>query len=318
MTGTAARLVTLCLGAAVLGGLLGAFWPGAAGLSPAVAPVLAALLFTTFLQIPLTRVGAGLRDGRFLLTVLVLNLVIAPAVVGLLSLVAVGNSPLFIGLLLVLLAPCVDYVVVFAGLAGGDRTRLLAVTPILFVTQIVLVPLVITAIGGADVVTYFEPAPVLGSLALVAGLPLVAALVVQCLRPRLPRVIAVEHAADRLMIPLTAATVGLVAAAHSGAVLERLPELWIAAVVSAVFAVVMTAAGVLLTRRTRLDVPGARAAVFSGVTRNSLVVLPVALALPPELALVPLVIVTQTLVELCVMPVLVRVLPRLLPRLATS
>ena len=42
----------------------------------------------------------------------------------------------------------------------------------------------------------------------------------------------------------------------------------------------------------------ARAVIFSGATRNSLVVLPLALVLPDHLALAALVIMTQTLVEL--------------------
>jgi ACR3 family arsenite efflux pump ArsB len=53
--------------------------------------------------------------------------------------------------------------------------------------------------------------------------------------------------------------------------------------------------------------------VFSAATRNSLVVLPLALALPAQFALTPLVVVTQTLVELVAMVVLVAVVPRLMP-----
>jgi ACR3 family arsenite efflux pump ArsB len=50
---------------------------------------------------------------------------------------------------------------------------------------------------------------------------------------------------------------------------------------------------------------------LSGATRNSLVVLPLALAMPSPLA--PAAVVAQTLVELVGMVVLVRVLPRLRP-----
>ena len=58
--------------------------------------------------------------------------------------------------------------------------------------------------------------------------------------------------------------------------------------------------------------------MFTGATRNSLVVLPLALALPASLALAPLVVVTQTLVELIGMVVFVRLIPRLLPELASA
>jgi ACR3 family arsenite efflux pump ArsB len=65
------------------------------------------------------------------------------------------------------------------------------------------------------------------------------------------------------------------------------------------------------SKAAHLDAPGARAVVFSGVTRNSLVVLPLVLALPAEFALAPLVVVTQTIVELVIMVLCVRIVPRL-------
>jgi ACR3 family arsenite efflux pump ArsB len=56
------------------------------------------------------------------------------------------------------------------------------------------------------------------------------------------------------------------------------------------------------------------ALVFSGATRNSLVVLPLALALPASLSLAPVVVVTQTLVELVGMVIYVRLVPALVPQ----
>ncbi len=53
--------------------------------------------------------------------------------------------------------------------------------------------------------------------------------------------------------------------------------------------------------------------MFSAATRNSLVVLPLALALPAPLGIAPLAVVTQTLVELVAMVVLVRLVPMLTP-----
>ncbi|GAA1677918.1 hypothetical protein GCM10010977_29450 [Citricoccus zhacaiensis] len=53
--------------------------------------------------------------------------------------------------------------------------------------------------------------------------------------------------------------------------------------------------------------------MFSGATRNSLVVLPLVLALPAAYDLAPLVVVTQTLVELIIMVLFVRLIPRLIP-----
>jgi ACR3 family arsenite efflux pump ArsB len=73
----------------------------------------------------------------------------------------------------------------------------------------------------------------------------------------------------------------------------------------------MALLGALVGRLLRFPAGDGRALLFSGITRNSLVVLPVALALGPAYAAAPVVVVTQTLVEVVGMVVAVRVVPRL-------
>ena len=115
------------------------------------------------------------------------------------------------------------------------------------------------------------------------------------------------------MVPLMVATLAAVVGSQTAAVgaqaltLVRLVPLYVAFVVAAVVI------GLLTARVARLDVPATRAVVFSVTTRNSLVVLPLALALPGTLALAPLAVVTQTLVELVALVVLVRLVPVLVP-----
>lgn len=46
-----------------------------------------------------------------------------------------------IGVLLVLLTPCIDYVVTFAHLGKADARPLLAATPLLLAAQMVLLPI---------------------------------------------------------------------------------------------------------------------------------------------------------------------------------
>jgi ACR3 family arsenite transporter len=78
-----------------------------------------------------------------------------------------------------------------------------------------------------------------------------------------------------------------------------------------VFLVVMAGLGVAVARLFRLTPRDGRAIVFTGATRNSLVVLPLALALPDAFGVAGIVIVTQTLVEVVGMVIYVRVVPRL-------
>ena len=65
-----------------------------------------------------------------------------------------------LGVLLVLLTPCVDYVIVFSGLAGASSHRLLAATPLLLIAQMLLLPLYLLLFLGPDLAETVEVGPV--------------------------------------------------------------------------------------------------------------------------------------------------------------
>lgn len=66
---------------------------------------------------------------------------------------------LLLGVLLVLLTPCIDYVIVFTHLARGNAKLTLAATPLLFVAQVLLLPLYLWLLlpGSASTVVKAEP-----------------------------------------------------------------------------------------------------------------------------------------------------------------
>lgn len=127
----------------------------------------------------------------------------------------------------------------------------------------------------------------------------------------------VSDAATTTMVPLMAATLITVVASQVPQLGGSLGD--VAAVIPfyAGFLVVMAFAGRLVARLFRLSTPAARAILFTGATRNSLVVLPLALALPDEFAVAAVVVVTQTLVEVIGMVAYVRLVPRLVPEPVT-
>ncbi|GGH35918.1 arsenic resistance protein [Microbacterium album] len=302
-------LVALAVGAAV--GLAAPLV--AAPLERAITPLLALLLYATFLGVPLARVSAALRDRRFLATLAVVNFVVAPVVAFGVSRLVAADEALLVGVLFVLLTPCIDYVIAFSGLAGGSRDRLLAATPLLMLGQMVLLPLYLWAMAGPALVSAIVPGPFLEAFLVLIVLPLAAAAVTQALATRHPAARHAGRAATTAMVPLMMLTLGAVVASQVAAVGGDLARLAPVIPVFVLFAAVMTAVGVVAARVAGLGMPDGRAVLFSGVTRNSLVVLPLVLALPERLSPAPLVVVTQTLIELVVMVVLVRVAPRLLP-----
>ncbi|TCW19346.1 arsenic resistance protein [Dietzia cinnamea] len=321
--------VALYLAGLVAGGIVGLLVPAVARPAEfAIQPVLALLLYATFLGIPFGDVGRALRDRRFLATIGVVNFVLVPPIVWLLSRVVAHDRVLLVGVLFVLLTPCIDYVLVFSGLAGADTRRLLAATPLLMLAQMVLLPLYLWAFLGAEFVDAVDPGPFVEAFLLLIALPLAAAALTQRAAPGraagpvgaagpVARAAgAVERGAVSAMVPLMVATLALVVASQIAAVSEQLGTLTLVVPVYAVFLAVIVPVGVLAGRLAGLDVPGRRAIAFSGATRNSLVVLPLVLALPAEFEMAPLVVVTQTLVELVAMVLLVRLVPRLVPEVS--
>ncbi len=306
--------VAVYLAAMGAGALLGWAAPGLGpGLAHAINPVLGALLFVTFLQVPAAELARSLRDGRFLSAAAVVNFGVVPLVVAAMFPLLPDDRAVRLGVLLVLLCPCVDYVIVFCGLAGGSARRLLAATPVLLVAQMVLLPGFLYLFMGPELSDVVEAGPFAEAFLFLIVVPLLLAWALQAWAARRPAGRRVSGAATTTMVPLMAATLFTVVASQVPGIGGSLAD--VAAVVPfyALFLVVMAFAGKAVARLFRLGPPAGRAIVFTGATRNSLVVLPLALALPDSLAVAAVVVVAQTLVEVLGMVAYVRLVPRLVP-----
>lgn len=303
--------VPLYLGALGLGVFVGLVTPAPArGLAPAIDPALMALLYVTFLGVPFLEVRRACTDVRFLGALVAVNLLLVPLVVLVLTRVVAHDEALLLGALLVLLAPCVDYVIVFTRLAGGDAARLVAASPLLMALQMVLIPVAVPLIADRDAWAGIDPAPFVRALLLLVVVPLALAVLTQAAAgsSALRRgADAVTRAGEAAMVPLMMLVLGLVAASQTPAVAAELPRLVLLEPVYAAFFAVMVPLGALVGRLARLGTAPRRALALSGATRNSLVVLPLALAVP--IPLVAAAVVTQTLVELLCMTIAVRAVP---------
>ncbi|WP_052210148.1 bile acid:sodium symporter [Dickeya fangzhongdai] len=289
-------------------------WPPSDALAEAINPALALMLFVTFLQLPLSRLLEALTHLRFMLALVATNFMAIPLLVALLlrlwpleplePLVAVGIA-------IVLLCPCVDYVVTFSHQGGADSRLLLAATPLLLVLQMLLLPLWLPLLLPQTTAVTIGMAPFLHAFIVLMALPLLLAAIVQRWAARDPVGAAVTGWLGLLPVPATALVLALIIAfvvprlgLATGAVRQALP-------IYLLFAVLAPALGWLMARLWSLPAPSGRALVFSGATRNALVILPLALAIPDALPVIPAVVVTQTLVELLAELVYIRWVPRL-------
>ena len=285
--------------------------PGTTALKPAVNPALAFMLFVTFLQVPLAELGRAFTHTRFLGALLVTNFAVIPLLVaGLLPFVP-GDPLIRLGVLLVLLAPCIDYVVTFSHLGRADARLLLAATPVLLVAQMLMLPLYLRILLGDDAAGLVQPGPFIDAFAWLIAAPLLLAVALQLWAARSQAGARASTILGLLPVPATALVLFIVVASVLPQLGQALDAALRVAPVYAAFALLAPPAGWLVARLFRLAAPAGRAVAFSGATRNSLVVLPLALAVPGAVPLLPAIIVTQTLVELIAELVYVRLIARL-------
>ena len=296
--------------ALLLGAALGVALPEQGeGLEVLIYPVLGVLLYVTFLQVPFRELRRSFAHGRYMAAVLALNFLIVPAVVWLLARLAPQEPAFLLGVYLVLLTPCIDYVIVFTGIGGGEDRLVLASTPALMLLQMLLLPFYLWLFVGAELVSAVEGGPFVEAFLLLIVLPLGLALLTE-------RWAKGNRAGERwssamgwLPVPFMALTLLVVVASQLPKIGDSLGQVAGVVPVYTAFLVVMAVVGLLTARAFGLGTKEGRALIFTGATRNSLVVLPLALALPAAFDLTPAVVVTQTLVELVGLLVYTRVVP---------
>ncbi|MCX7684914.1 MAG: arsenic resistance protein [Acetobacteraceae bacterium] len=294
---------------------LGQAVPGlsAAG-SAALWPALAALLFVTFTQVPLGRLPGAFADGRFLAALCLGNLVLLPVLVAVLLPFAGADPAIRIAVLLVLLAPCTDWFVTFAARAGGDAPRAIAATPLLLAAQMLLLPPALWWLAGAEAAALIRADAFLLVFAVLILLPLLAAWALERAAGRSARAAGLVIRLGDWPVPLLCLVLLAIGVAEAASVLDAASALAPLVPLYAAFALGAAAGGVALARAFRLPHGSGRVVLFSLSTRNSFVVLPFALALPPparEVAAAAIVL--QSFVELLAILLLLRAAPRLLP-----
>lgn len=289
----------------------------ASGLAPLMEmllwPSLALLLYATFTQVPLAHLPAAFRDMRFMSAVLVGNFLVLPVLVWGLTAFVPEDPAVQLGVLLVLLVPCTDWFITFAHQAGGDVRRAIVATPVVLVIQIVLLPLYLWLFMGDGLAVTISAGRMAAAFLAIIVVPLVLAGLTERWAER--EVVHGERLIQRLgalPVPLLALVVFLIAGSQVEAVLGSLELIGDVLVAFVAFLAGSAVCGVVLGRAFSLPPDQARTLLFSFSTRNSFVVLPLALALPAGWEAAALVIVFQSLVELFGMLLFLWLVPRVL------
>jgi len=277
-------------------------------------PLLGGLLYATFTQVPLIRIGHGLTDWRFLAALLLGNFVVIPLILGGLMALLPVSPVVQAGVLLVLLVPCTDWFISFSHLGKGDAGRAIAAAPLLLLVQLVALPLYLRLFLGAE---WFQAAISAHLLSAFAGLiltPLALAWLTERLAERSLHAKRLVHGLGILPVPLLALVVFAIAASQVTTVTGRTEILIQVLLIFVGYLIFAALLGRTFGRLFQLPTPSARTLTFSFGTRNSFVVLPIALTLPEAWQAAVVVIVFQSLVELFGMAAYLRWVPgKLIP-----
>lgn len=297
--------------AILLAAACGVFTPLLAhGLSVLITPAIAVLMYAMFLQIPFLDLRQGSGNIRFVSALLLANFVLVPLLVWALTRGLLEHPALLVGALLVLLTPCIDYVVVFTHIGKGDSRSMLAATPLLLLLQLALLPVYLGFMLGAHSGVVVQIGPFIEAFLLLIVVPMLLAVLTAYLARRSTLVGKWSNAWACLPVPAMALVLFVVIGSQITSVMRDIDLLLPVLAIYLGFVLLAPLMGILAARLFALPAPSARAVTFSASTRNSLVVLPLALALPEDVrGLAAAAVILQTLVELVAELVYVRLIP---------
>lgn len=295
----------------IVAAFVGLNWNSSRISEKSIEPIIGILLYGMFCQIPFLELKQALKDRSFFRALLFGNFVLIPMFVwGLISIFP--TMPMVtLGVLLVLLTPCIDYVIVFSHLGKGNAKAVLVSTPLLFFFQMLLLPIYLCAFLGKQTIDIIEITPFLKAFLYLIVLPFLFSVATQIVSKSDNKAgKAILNFSGWLPVPFMALTLFVVIASQIGVLYDNQKEIWVIIPIYVTFAIVAPFIGKLSARIFKVDFYGSRAISFSTSTRNSLVVLPLALALPePENQFVAVVIVTQTIVEIFFELIYIKIIP---------
>ncbi len=277
-------------------------------------PVLGLLLYTTFTQIRLSKIRhAFVQDRRFIYTALAGNFVLIPLIILIFITFLPDHPPIQLGVALVLLVPCTDWFITFPQLGRGDTERAIAFSPLSLLFQILLLPAYLFLFFGQELTLFLATNKMILAFTGIIILPLIIAWLTERWVEKAPD--SRRKTISRLgwmPVPLLAAVIFMIAASQAHALRDASFLLAYPAICYVIFLLSAALLARVLAEIISLPVRQGRTLAFSFGSRNSFVVLPLALALPESFEITVLAVVLQSLIELFGMALYVWLVPGML------
>lgn len=305
--------VLFYLSAIALGFVFNIIFPSATGYFDTLLwPILGFLLFVTFTQVNLIHLPNSFKDWHFVLANCLGNFILLPLVAWLLSLFFTDLPALQLGVLLVLLVPCTDWFITFTHLSKGNTAKAIAITPVNLILQLILTPIYLWLILGNAFLELFEIGKVTSAFLFLIVLPLGLAFLLEKSTEKINKREEVVNILSWLPVPALSLVVFIIAASQ-GHNLEKIADYLLQlSCIFGIFLFLSIPLGIILGRFFKFNFSSVRTLIFSFGTRNSFLILPMALVLAEAWQPAILVIVFQSIVELFGMLLFVWLVPRII------
>ncbi len=281
--------------------------------SKLITPALLGLLYSIFLMVPVGRIASALRDRRSIGLALAVNFVFIPILAWALGAVFLGDHPaLWVGLIMYLVTPCTDWYLIFTNLARGNVPLGVALLPWNLVLQILLLPFYLLIFAGRLVP--IDISVLAGSVLLFFVMPFsLAVLSRRAMRTWRRAGLERSLSSTMPMVQLAFLTLAIFAifASQGGAAIENLDLLALVLLpILSYFGIIFLTAQ-SLGRAAGLGYGERTLLTFTTSARNSPVSLAIAVSAFPESPLIAMVVAIGPVIELPILLLIAKYLPRL-------
>ncbi|MDV2682839.1 bile acid:sodium symporter [Alkalihalophilus lindianensis] len=273
-----------------------------------IVPLLVAMLYITFLQIPLNEITKAFRNIKFTYTTLLINFIWTPVLAWLLAMVFLADNPaLYLGFIMLMVTPCTDWYLIFTGIAKGNVALSTAILPLNLFLQVILLPVYLLIFGGKTGV--INPTFLIESIFLVLLVPLVLALLTKgVLRNK-------QHLYDNLMstfsvLPILFLSLAIVSmfASQGQVLLANLDLMWKMLLPILLFFVINFIISQQVGKLMKFPFPDRASLSLTTLARNSPIALAIAMTAFSDQPLVALALVIGPLLELPILAIITQVL----------
>lgn len=273
-----------------------------------IVPLLVAMLYITFLQIPIEDIKIAFKNIKFTYTSIIINFVWTPILAWLLAMVFLGDHPsLYIGFIMLMVTPCTDWYLIFTGIAKGNVALSTAILPLNLILQVILLPIYLLIFGGTTGV--IELGFLVESILVALIIPLVLAVLTKILLKNKDQ-LRESLVSNLSVLPITFLSFAIVAmfASQGQLLLNHLDLLWKITIPILLFFMINLFVSQKAGQLMRFPNSDRASLSLTTLARNSPIALAIAMTAFPDQPLIALTLVVGPLLELPILAVITQIL----------